>query len=632
MMTLIIWDTPDTPPCHTGLVYRWDGYNETESVRSLLRYAELHAGKLRARYLAWIHDLGERRIKGRRIIDHLAFEDGLSYWWMTLFVEKSPYNSPISNAIRLFALEEIITGGNFNKVLMVGGNQILNDSISSLCENIGIRYEWQYVPVRKQKIDIRRIYKSLPDPVQAIISLVRHLAAHWPLRRQVKAEWFDGRQSVLLCSYFIHLDADSCPHGRFHSQQWEAFPKLLKESGLHTNWIQHYLRSDTAPKAGVAVDMVNRFNLDLLEQGCHIFLDTYLSWRSVRRSLARWWKMLLVTFRLGGMKMAFQPNDSHISLWPLMKDDWYDSMRGPQCMRNMLWIELFDAAIREVPRQKLGFYLCENQPWERAFIHAWRKHGHGRLVAVAHSTVRFWDLRYFTDPRTFEAGLRYPVPIPDVTALNGQAAIDAFDKAGQPMDRTVESEALRYMHLRDASRDMATGGERRKETRVLVLGDYTRESTNNMLRLLDSSVNFLPDTFKYTVKPHPSFMVNAEEFPKLNLKIVTEPLAKIMGNFDIAYASNKTAAAVDAYIAGLPVVIMLDGAELNYSPLRGHKGVGFVSTPKELSDVLQAQHHDPPKSMFNKEAREFFFLDPEMPRWKQIIQDTNITDRETIKR
>ena len=48
-----------------------------------------------------------------------------------------------------------------------------------------------------------------------------------------------------------------------------------------------------------------------------------------------------------------------------------------------------------LPRQRLGLYLCENQGWERIFIRAWRKHGHGKLIGVAHSTIGYWDMRYF---------------------------------------------------------------------------------------------------------------------------------------------------------------------------------------------------------------------------------------------
>jgi surface carbohydrate biosynthesis protein (TIGR04326 family) len=108
-----------------------------------------------------------------------------------------------------------------------------------------------------------------------------------------------------------------------------------------------------------------------------------------------------------------------MSLWPLLQTDWETSMRGAAALINLLWIELFDRALCDAPRQDKGFYLCENQGWERAFIHAWRKHGHGELIAVPHATVRFWDLRYFTDPRTFGTLGAGELPQPDYVALNG---------------------------------------------------------------------------------------------------------------------------------------------------------------------------------------------------------------------
>jgi hypothetical protein len=68
---------PDPLP-KGGLVYRWNGYEKAGSIHSLLRYVETHGDRLRAKYLALIHEVGERRIDGKRIIDHLALEDGLS--------------------------------------------------------------------------------------------------------------------------------------------------------------------------------------------------------------------------------------------------------------------------------------------------------------------------------------------------------------------------------------------------------------------------------------------------------------------------------------------------------------------------------------------------------------------------
>lgn len=86
----ILWDCSADPSEYSGLVYSWNGYAETAFVHSLFRYVESHDERLRRKYLAWIHNLGESRIDGKRLIDHLTLQDGLSYWWLTLFAEKIP--------------------------------------------------------------------------------------------------------------------------------------------------------------------------------------------------------------------------------------------------------------------------------------------------------------------------------------------------------------------------------------------------------------------------------------------------------------------------------------------------------------------------------------------------------------
>jgi len=83
---------------------------------------------------------------------------------------------------------------------------------------------------------------------------------------------------------------------------------------------------------------------------------------------------------------------------------------------------------------------------------------------------------------------------------------------------------------------------------------------------------------------------------------------------DIVYSSLATAAAVDAYCAGKPVITILDGKSLNVSPLRGFSGVHFVSNAKELAIAINGVEVD------ELEQREdYFYLDVELPRWKEWL-------------
>lgn len=614
---LIIWDSPVQPFDSSGRIYLWNGYAEKGSTHSLLQYVETHGERLRRKYIAWIHDLGESMIAGKRLIDHLAFDDGLSYWWMTLLAEKSPWKSfAIVDAIRLFALEEIIVRQKFSKLQLVSSDNTLNEVISDLCENLNIVYEWKKLSSRSlRQVGIRDLYRALPHPVQALISLVRHVWGRWPLRKAEKAGWFGGDKSLFLCSYFFNVDPGRAEEGHFHSGYWGGLLDLMRKLGISGNWLQHYYPHDAVQSPQVALDWSERFNRQRSEQGFHAFVDTYLSWRIVLRVLKRWLRLMRISWDLGKIKKAFRPQGSQLSLWPLMRGNWYASIRGAVSISNLLWVELFSEALGDLPHQKMGLYLCENQAWERGLIHAWHKHGHGRLIAVPHSTVRFWDVRYFNDPRTVQSSNLYSMPQADLTALNGRAAVDAYLSAGYPENAIVECEALRYGYL-NKIRTGFRKNKRGESIRILILGDYMSSCTIKMLQLLEATLPGMTVSVTYTIKPHPNYRVNPEDYPALNLKVVMDQLEEILYDFDVAYSANKTSAAVDAYLTGLPVVVMLDETELNYSPLRGQPDVRFVSTPEELAEALQKGGQD---MVMGSECNEFFFLDSELPRWKKLL-------------
>lgn len=619
---LTLWDSTSDPAGQAGTVYRWRGYAENGSVRSLLRYVELHGERLRRRYLEWVHDLGEHRIRGRRLIDRLAFADGSSYWWMTLFVEQSPWKTPsIIDAIRLFALEDIVAESRPRALRLVSANRRLDEVLRGFCQRLQIAYEWRRIPAPARQWNLVSLYRALPFTVQALISFTRHLRGRWPLRRAPTKGWSAGDRSFFFCSYFTHLDRADSEEGKFHSRQWEDLPALLQREAYTTNWLQHYLPSSSVPNVGIALDRIQRFSRDREEQGFHTFVESYLSWRVALCAFMRWTRLVVRSWRLGAVRQAFRPKGSDLSLWPLMRADWRSSLRGPVAISNLLWIELFEEALRELPPQSKGLYLYENQAWERALIERWRRHQHGPLIAVAHSTVRFWDLRYYADPRTVRSVDSNAKPQPDIMVLNGPAAVRAFLEADYPKESIVECESLRYSYLHG----LTAAGDGHKATggplRLLILGDYLSTDTTKMLRMLEAASQHMMVRVAYTLKPHPHFAVSAEDYPALQLNVVTDRLETILKSYDVAYAGNATSAAVDAYLSGLPVIVMVDEAELNFSPLRGHDGVRFVGTPEELAAALDSSREE---AAVVPDPTEFFCLDPELPRWRGVLE---IADR-----
>jgi surface carbohydrate biosynthesis protein (TIGR04326 family) len=325
------------------------------------------------------------------------------------------------------------------------------------------------------------------------------------------------------------------------------------------------------------LDWVRRFNQHpRREQGFHTFLDAYLSWGVVLRVLKHWLRLLCICWQV---KHVFRPEGSHLSLWPLMQGDWYASVCGSVAIDSLLYIELFDRVLSDIPYQKKGFYLCENIAWERALVHAWRKHGHGQLIAVVHGVVRFWDMRYFHDSRTIRSLGPFPMPQADLTVLNGKAAVEAYCNVGYPKEAIIEGEVLRNGYLHDLRANFSARKASGDEVKVLILGDFSHSGTTKMLKLLEAAVLHMPNLLNYTIKAHPLYQVRSSDYPPLKLKVVMDPLEEILSDFDIAYSTNLTSAAVDAYLTGLKVVVMFNQMEPNLSPLRGQPDVSFVNTP-----------------------------------------------------
>jgi len=623
---IVVWDQAESPPAGGGAVLCWRSYAHGGSVSSVPRYLEAHADRIRSKYLAFIHDLGESLVAGRRVIDHLNFGDGFSFWWMTTIAEKSPLKSPrIYDCLRMFALEEMLAETHPSHLTLVSSDRPLAQAMQATCRNLNIGFQWEHRGAR-QKWSLRSVYVALPYALKAVLSL-RHVMMRWPLRKSKGPRWFADRAAIFICSYFIHLDPTLCARGQFHSRQWESLPRLLHDSGRRTNWLQLFLFSVAVPDVGTGLSWVRRFNADAASQGCHAFVDGYITVGLLLRALTSWLKLCAASLRLRDIPSAFRPQGSAVWLWPLLRDDWRRSLTGQTGIGNCLAVEQFDAALDGTPHQEIGLYLCENQAWEKALLRAWRKHGHGRIIGVQHATAPFWHLYYFDDPRALTARGECALPLPDQLAVNGAVAWTAFIQAGYPEGRLVQVEALRYLNLAGLAKRSGRDRARHDEAispaaapvalKVLVLGDLIPTSMHHLLGMLVDAMTLLPRQCQVTFKPHPGYAVDLTKYRSLAAGETAEPLAQILPDYDVALSANSTSAAVDAYVAGLPVIICVDGDGLNLSPLRGQAGACFVSSPQDLAAALQAIGSV--GAAPDRNRKEFFCLDAEMPRWQRLL-------------
>lgn len=192
--SLVIWDQQELPVGISQEVLLWQSYDSREAFLSIPGYVEKHAERFKIKYLRFIHELGEKKLKGKPIIDHLDTGDGFSIWWMTLLAEKSPFKSPaIYDCLRLMALEEILKEKALSKVKLFSQDKNLGLALQKLCKKFQIQFSWGTTSQEKnRRWSVKKVFHALPHELQAIIFLVRHVTLRWRLKKLDKPKWHTG--------------------------------------------------------------------------------------------------------------------------------------------------------------------------------------------------------------------------------------------------------------------------------------------------------------------------------------------------------------------------------------------------------------------------------------------------------
>jgi surface carbohydrate biosynthesis protein (TIGR04326 family) len=443
---------------------------------------------------------------------------------------------------------------------------------------------------------------------------MRYLASRRQFRGAGAAALTGSRSKITCCTYLFNLHQDAARSGQLRTSYWATLHELLEREPYGANWLLLYIKHREVRTAAEGRRLVSSFNHPS-QESAYAALDSALGWPAVRGALRDYLRIVRAAWRLRRARRHFTPTNSSLDFWPMLRQDWSRSLIGDAAIHNCLYLNLFEQTLSRLPRQTMGLYLQENISWEMAFVHLWKACGHGCLVGVPHSTVRYWDLRYFFDPRSFHRTGANDLPLPDLVALNGPAAVAAYCEGGFPRERIAEVEALRYLHLASRSNRPARSASPAAPLCVLVLGDYMPAPTAHQMQLLVQAARALPRDTRLIIKPHPACPIDARRYPSLKFEMATGALDALLADCDVAYTSNMTSAAVDAYCGAVPVVSSLDGSALNVSPLRGMTGVTYVTNPDELATALKAARG----AEVPTAAGEYFFLDTGLPRWRRVL-------------
>ena len=607
---VLLWDRDALPPATNDYVVLWSSFNHPDPIQSSIsipEYVDEHSERLRSRFLAFVHDVGSSRSDAKTVLEHLQIRPTFSYWWLTLFASKRWHpNSHITEAVKLIALEEVLAGINYSEISVQSENTFLQSLVGQLAHTsrkvpnqIAVSSSRRFIPLH--------IAKHL---LRASATLVRQIVV---LRNVIPMSVEKAESDILVFDHLVRFDQDAARNGEFVSQYWDSLQPLLRERNQRVTWIHQFVKTIDQHSPENAQSILSNVNSRSLQK--HFLLECRPSLRVIKSTLRDYRKLLNAAFKTGQIAKCFSLADSKLNLWPLFREEWFDSLVGSNAVRHLLILNTAEEVLSRTPHCKTGIYLMENQPWEIALLQAWSAAGHGRLIGLVNAPVRFWDVRYFADQRSLSPKNTDHIhfqPQPQEIFVNGPLSRTLLENSGIHPDQICDVEPLMYQYLQnDPSPQVVQGDD------ILVLGDFFTHQTKRIISLAVESQQLSGDRRNILFKPHPLNRDAWEEVLGVNFTLTNAPLSELFKLCSIVIAPSASTGALEAYCANKLVVSVLDPSTLNLTPLRGVEDAMFAKDHNELAKILMTT----PKIM-TRDRQQMFFTDANFSRWSRALSQS----------
>jgi len=614
---ILIWDYPADLHLQKKSykhVFLWSQLlSDKSDAISIPALVEYNSDLLKKKYLSWVYDLGNVSINKKSIIEHLELGDDFSYWWMTLISHKPNfYQAPQINAvIKLLALNSEY-GDEIRKCDLV---VYTNDKALAKVFKVFSKQQGNKCYVNSTNNSATTLIT--PALLLCFYAIIRALLfigktiLSVAFRQRKQFTRFNNSKIVFF-DILIHLDDKSFFTAKFKSNYWGEIVATLNWMSVKTMWVHKYYQHKKVESFKIARKLVKSFSHSSKDRERHILVDDYLDLKSVIVCFRRYFNFILIFIYTYKIKNFFVIDESEFDLWPLYRSNWIESLIGSMAFANYLSLQSYEILLKKMPPMDFGIYIQENQPWEMALIKAWNNSGHGKLIGVPHTTVRYWDLRYFYDPRTYENQPTNALPRPNIVALNGKNAKKQYTHYDYPSIELKEVEALRYLHL---------GKRKTKQhnsSNILICGDNIPESNEKLMLLIEQVSRKLLGSENFLFKPHPARSFDIGIYDIKNIMVTELDISELMDSSKMLICSNATSAAVDAFYKGLLVATFYDGSNLNTSPLRGLQQSLFFKDAEELYCIIK--HNSSTVKTSLKPPSDFFYMGNDLLRWKKLLQ------------
>jgi len=594
----------------TTIYWNEFGTNQSNDLISLPTYIEQNEEALRRRFLEFVYEVGQYRVAGRTVIERLQIDEDFSYWWLTLFALRRTHpDSGIPETIKLLALEEIVKKMNISEITINIQEPRARRCIKDFCLNLEISCTDIGPPSHRTKSRFS-LRGFSPKWCIALATLCRQTWRSRSFNQNQIAE--SNGKSIALFDYLTGFEAEAADAGTYRSRFWSNLPELLEEQFDKLIWNHTREIGDSSSSRKSAEKLLSTLNVHPVSS--HKLFESKIGlqifWRVVRDYCR------LHKSRIGRTetKTMFTPVNSDLPLWPLFRTEWIDSLRGSTAIRHLILLHTIREMVGQMPRQLVGIYLLENQPWELVLTNAWKRAGHGTLIGMPQAAPKYWEVRQFVDSRSrTDLGLS-KFPQPDLIASTSLRGRQMLLSSGVSQDQVIDVEALSYQYLinlqksKDSSEKFSTANPT-----VTLLGDFSVDETRQLLDIC--SPVLAQNGHSAIFKAHPTSPLNKSEIAKYGITEFVGDLGALLTSSRLVITTSFTSAAVDAYCLGIPLLLFSNGKDLNMSPLRDEPGVQFFHDSISLQALLEQT-----TGLETSSSRDFFNLDLNLYRWRQSLR------------
>lgn len=551
-------------------IYWHKNFNSSTNIISLVNYIDKNSITLRQKLLNFFDEIEN---SNKSLINDFYIEKNFNYWSLTNFSEKNLYKkNHFFKILKSLVLLDISDDIVFDDIII----NINDKDVVNILKN---KFKNKNIVIQKRienKVNKNFIYE--------IISLFKAIIFIFSKIFYTKKKNKYDQNRNLFISFSAYINLNFLKKKKFASLFWGNINNISKCNFLHL-----FIENEK-------IKTFNNFKKKIFQikndNEIHDFLDSYINLKNIFQIIV---KSLKIKFRFFLLKKKFIVEYKNLNTVGLIYYDLNQSFLYFNILKKIYYFYLFDSFFKQNKFCADCFFIYENQPWEKSLIYNWKKYNNKKIFGVINSSVRFWDLRYS------KANINS-----DYILTNGKDSYEKlldfnFDKSSI---KIVES--LRYNFFEK-------NNSLKKTNKVLVVLDYLDKSNLNLLNVLDKSNQLKSYGLKF--QKHPL---------KKNINLKSYSFNVIENNmndtiYDFVICTNRTTAAVEYYLRGFKVAIILENNFFNFSPLKGYNACKFFKDHNDLDDIIK-------KITCNTENNDninFFKINKELPIWKEVLNESN---------